>query len=481
MKKIIISALVFFISTGVFAQQSMPLNLKVRTTRSIPSFGFQAGCNLTLTSIICDTSNPKGYNYIIMAKDDNGKEITLDFSQLKDAPVTCVPENKDEYWYIKSIQKTLVSLSNMRNAYELRNKAENSANQYINTLRSNALILDDPFLVSYLNSLLVRINPTQRLDFFKYNTKVIVVKSEEPNAGIYPNGSLLINAGMLARVHTEDELVALLCHEANHFICNHYLDNMAKIQKRETAGAIGSAILGAAAGFMTGSASLGISAADLALEVGKQLNKMITAMGLAFNQTQEKECDKAAVELLPLLGYDVNGMATCIKAIGDYYMEEGNLAAYYKSGSHPKIEDRIAATGVPYERRDSTFEKKMAPCVSYVANELYGKGRYTQAMEYVNRNITNHVGRGMDYYIKGECLLATEDTEESNLEAKESLLVAKESYFNKSAAIKALVIADVRLGSKDEAVELLNELISMKSISEADLTWGQSMLQNLAF
>ena len=232
MKKIIISALVFFISTGVFAQQSMPLNLKVRTTRSIPSFGFQAGCNLTLTSIICDTSNPKGYNYIIMAKDDNGKEITLDFSQLKDAPVTCVPENKDEYWYIKSIQKTLVSLSNMRNAYELRNKAENSANQYINTLRSNALILDDPFLVSYLNSLLVRINPTQRLDFFKYNTKVIVVKSEEPNAGIYPNGSLLINAGMLARVHTEDELVALLCHEANHFICNHYLDNMAMIQKR---------------------------------------------------------------------------------------------------------------------------------------------------------------------------------------------------------------------------------------------------------
>lgn len=474
-------ALIIATTTTLNAQQSINLDLNVISTNKVPTTTIAKGTDFTINSITCDMSSQKGYNYILDITTQDGRMEKIDLSKARQMPISIKAADKDEYWSVRSLQYSLPSISGMNGAYSMRSKAESNANQVVSKLRDNALVIEDPFLSSYLNSLLVKINPSQRIDFFNYNFRVIVAKDIEPNAGIYPNGALIINAGMLARIHTEDELVALLCHEANHFICNHYLENMAKIQKRETAGAIGGAILGAAAGALTGSVRLGLSTASLSMDMAGDLNALLTAMGLSFNQDQEKESDQAAVDLLPILGYDSNAMATCIKEIGDYYMEEGNLAAYYKSGSHPKIEDRIAATGVPYERRDVEFEKKMAPCVSYVAQILYGRGRYSQAMAQVDRNIGNDAGSGMDYYIKGECLLASQDTQESNLLARECLLKAKETYTDGLPTLKALIVTDIRLGNRDEAISFLKEFKNIAKDNEEERVWADGMLNNLQY
>lgn len=479
MKQIFISVVILFSAIEAFAQTTVSMNLNGITTSKIPTTTILKGQELTVTSVTCDMSSQKGYDYILAVRNAEGQDLMLDLAKVTTMPVEFTTTNKDEYWYSRSILKTLPSLSKMTNAYSMRNKAETSANQAVGQLRNNALTIDDHYLTSYINSLLVKINPTQRLDFFKYNFKVVIAKDDTPNAGIYPNGALVINAGMLARIHTEDELVALLCHEANHFICNHYLDNLAKIQRRQAAGAIGSAVLGVAAGVFTGSASVGLVAGSLSMETANSINTLVTAMGLSFDQTQEKESDQAAVDLLPILGYDQNAMATCIQTIGNYYMEEGNLAAYYKSGSHPKIEDRIAATGIPYERRDSTFEKKMAPCVSFVAQQMYTKGRYSQALDIAGQNISNGVGRGMDYYIKGECLLAAFDSDEANAEARESLLKARETYIDGLPTLKALIVADLRLGLHNEAKSLLEEFSVLAKDKEEEKFWAQSMMQNI--
>ncbi|MDD6773213.1 MAG: M48 family metalloprotease [Bacteroidales bacterium] len=477
--RIITTALFLCAATQIFAQQTINLNLDVRSTAKVPTTTIGKDNQFTITSVTCDMSNKSGYDYILGVQTIDGQSINIDLKKVSQMPIVCQAVSKDEYWSYRSIQKSLPNLSSMVNAYALRNKAETSANQAISALRNNSLTIEDPYLTSYINSLLVKINPSQRLDFFKYNFKVVIAKDDTPNAGIYPNGALVINAGMLARIHTEDELVALLCHEANHFICNHYLDNMARIQRRETAGAIGSALIGVAAGALTGSVGIGLSATSLSLNTASDINAIVTAMGLAFNKTQEIDSDQAAVDLLPLLGYDRDAMATCIKSVGDYYIEEGDLSAYYKSGSHPKIEDRIAATGCPYERHDAEFEKKMAPCVSFVAQQLYAKGRYNQTLEMVERNIANGVGRGMDYYIKGECLLAIYDSEETNTQALESLLKARETFTDGLATIKALVIVNLRLGNRTEAQNLLNEFITLVKDNEEEKLWAQGMLQNL--
>lgn len=469
-----------FATTTMNAQQSINLNLNVTSDGKVPTTSIDKGMNFTINSVTCDMSSQKGYNYILDVTTADGQEQQVNLAKAHKMPISFTAANKDDYWYARTIEYSLPSLAGMSNAYSMRNKAEDSANQYVVSMRNNAKFIEDPYLTSYVNSLLVKINPSERLDFFKYNFKVLVLKDNEPNAGIYPNGTLIITAGLLARIHTEDELVALLCHEANHFICNHYLYNLAKMQKREKVGVIGSALLGTAAGVMTGSVSLGLSTASLSQNTAEGINLFVTAMGLAFNQNQEKESDQAAVELLPILGYDQNAMATCIKKMGNYYMEEGNLAAYYKSGNHPKIEDRIAATGIPYERRDADFEKKMAPCVSYVAQILYSKGRYAQAMELANQNINNGVGRGMDYYIMGECLLATQDSEESNTLARESLLKARETYTDGLPSLKALIVSDIRLGMRDEARNLLDEFKELAKDKEEERIWAEGIMMNLA-
>lgn len=474
------AAVALLLATTMNAQQSISLNLNVKTTNKVPMTKIAKGAEFTINSVTCDMSNQKGFNYILDITTADGQMQQIDLSKTHQMPISFSATNKDDYWYARSIEYSLPSLASMIDVYSMRNKAETTANQFTGTVRGNALAIEDPYLTAYINSLLVKINPSQRLDFFKYNFKVMVVKDDEPNAGIYPNGAMVINAGILARIHTEDELVALLCHEANHFICNHYLENMAKIQKREIAGVIGSAVLGTAAGILTGSASLGLSATSLSMSVANDLNALVTAMGLSFNQSQEKESDQAAVDLLPLLGYDRNAMATCIQKIGNYYMEEGNLAAYYKSGNHPKIEDRIAATGIPYDRRDAGFEKKMAPCISFVAQVLYGKGRYTQALELADRNISNGAGRGMDYYIKGECLLAFQDSPESNTLARESLLKARKTFNDGLPMLKALIVSDIRLGMYDEARTLLAEFKELAEDKEEERLWAEGMMMNIA-
>ncbi|MBR4660253.1 MAG: M48 family metalloprotease [Bacteroidales bacterium] len=476
---VIVAVLAFF-ATSLNAQQSFNLNMDVVTVGKINKTDILPGTHMTVKSIMCDVSSRRGFNYIMTAETPEGDKLSFDLSKVKEMPIVCENPTKDEFWYSRSIRYSLPSLSHMSNAYAARNKAEEDANKYVMNLREQGLIIEDPMLTSYINSLLTKISPSQRLDNFKYNVKAVIVKSPELNAAMYPNGVLMINAGMLANLHTEDELVALLCHEVNHFVCNHYLENLQKTQRRQAIGAIGGILLGAATGILLGSPSLGLSAASMGVGIAGDLNAMYTALGLAFDQTQEIESDRAAVELLPILGYDENAMATCIKRIGDSYLEEGNLDAYYTSGNHQKIEDRIATTGTPYDRTDEVFEKKMATCISYLAQVSFAQGRYDVTINLAKRNINNGIARGLDFYMLGECLLAAYDTEDTNAAAA----VALENALNSNCreripAMKALIIAYIRTGRIEEATTQLKQLKDTEGCSEDDLTWADNIMMTI--
>lgn len=101
-------------------------------------------------------------------------------------------------------------------------------------------------------------------------------------------------------------------------------------------------------------------------------------------------------------------------------------------------------------------------------------------MDLVDRNIGNGVGRGVDHYIKGECLLASQDSEESNTSARESLLKARETYSDGLATLKALIVADIRLGMRDEARSLLDEFKELAGDKEEERAWAEGMLMNIA-
>ena len=87
----------------------------------------------------------------------------------------------------------------------------------------------------------------------------------------------------------------------------------------------------------------------------------------------------------------------------------------------------------------------------------------------------------MDYYIKGECLLATSDSYETNVEAREAIIKARETYTDGLPSLKAQIVADVRLGYADEARELLNKMMELTKDKEEERIWAKNMLDNLSY
>ena len=115
-----------------------------------------------------------------------------------------------------------------------------------------------------------------------------------------------------------------------------------------------------------------------------------------------------------------------------------------------------------------------------IARSCGAAPRYTQALELADRNISNGAGRGMDYYIKGECLLAFQDSPESNTLARESLLKARETFNDGLPMLKALIVSDIRLGMYDEARTLLAEFKELAEDKEEERLWAEGMMMNIA-
>lgn len=64
--------------------------------------------------------------------------------------------------------------------------------------------------------------------------------------------------------------------------------------------------------------------------------------------------------------------------------------------------------------------------------------------------------------------------------ARESMLKAREIYSNDLSVLKGLIVADIRLGMKDEARDLLGEFKELAKDKEEDRLWADGMLMNIA-
>ena len=159
------------LTVNMFAQQSINVDLNVKSTENIPTTKISKGQEFQINFVSCDMSSSKGYNYILGITTQEGENISINLRKARKMPISYDVNSKDDYWNARTIKETLPMLSTMSNVYSLRTKAETTAYQYVSELRSNALTIEEPFLTSYINSLLVKINPSERLDFFKYNVR----------------------------------------------------------------------------------------------------------------------------------------------------------------------------------------------------------------------------------------------------------------------------------------------------------------------
>lgn len=433
-----------------------------------------------------DGSIDGSYSYKINGIFD-GKPSSRSASSIpKGIALTQKSDNLQNYWFLKNLL-SLRSISSIDSLYTVRADAEYDANRYIRFLSKNDLLFDDPYLESYLYSIVSKLMPNKRADGFPYDIKVVIAEDPSINAAIFPNGYLLVNTGLLAAVHTEDELAFALAHEVAHFMANHFLENIrAKKRAQNRAefwaafatavSAVGEVTLAATTGYNT-NGDLTRTTALLSAAIAEDV---LSRMGLSFSREQEEAADEMARNAMRYLGYDDNAGASFFQRMADTYYEEGNWAAYYLVGDHPSLKKRIESCGTPNLKRDPAFEKTVSFAVTNAAIAKFNKGRFTQASKLVDQNITNSVGTHDDYIIKALCTLNLYNDVEHNNEALSLVQKALEidsRYFN---TIRAEIMVYLRVHDYAKASSRLHDYIEkLKGLIDSESDRHSSYFERL--
>jgi predicted Zn-dependent protease len=168
----------------------------------------------------------------------------------------------------------------------------------------------DYYLSKFVNGL--------RLDS-RYPIKATVIASDEINAFAVPGGRIFIYAGLLEKMDSYEELVALLGHEVTHVVKRHSLRSL---MSSAATGVVISTLLGSNSGFT----NWAVSQAD-------QLKQ------LDYSRELETEADNYGLWIMTLNNVDPHGMLRLMKILSRESTEEPGLMKYLST--HPETEARI--------------------------------------------------------------------------------------------------------------------------------------------
>jgi len=165
-------------------------------------------------------------------------------------------------------------------------------------MRAYEMVLDDPLLTDYVNSLGYRLvasseRPDSGFTFF-------IVRDPEINAFAAPGGYVAVNAGLINTMDSEDELAGVMAHEISHVQQQHILRAFEDQKKMSIP------IMLAMLGVMVAAAGRTDDAAPAALVAGQSL--MIQRQ-INFTRGDEAEADRVGIQTLARAGFDPNAMA----------------------------------------------------------------------------------------------------------------------------------------------------------------------------
>ena len=168
----------------------------------------------------------------------------------------------------------------------------------LHEMRSLSMVLDDPLLGDYINSLGYRLvahsdKPDTRYTFF-------IVADSGINAFAAPGGYIGVNAGLITTAQSEDEVAAVLAHEIAHISQNHLLRAFEDSKKASLPIAL--AMIGA----MIASSGASGDGAEAALMTGTSL---IQQRQINFTRKDEIEADRVGIQTLVRSHFDPQAMA----------------------------------------------------------------------------------------------------------------------------------------------------------------------------
>jgi beta-barrel assembly-enhancing protease len=186
-------------------------------------------------------------------------------------------------------------------------------------VRRSPFIIRDAGLQKYLTDVVCKLAGPHCPD-----VRVYPLRSPEFNAGMAPNGMMMIMSGLMLRVENEDQLVAVIGHELGHYFEKHSLKRMLDIRAKSAAASV-FAFMGVVGLF--GALAMVGSAAE-------------------FSREHEREADQIGVRLMQEAGYDTNLAPAIWKSLSEELMAGSRSQQATSSpfmATHPAIPERIAA------------------------------------------------------------------------------------------------------------------------------------------
>lgn len=150
-------------------------------------------------------------------------------------------------------------------------------------LVASNLRITDPNLNQYLVDVMQRLLGEQAK-----NVRVYPMRNPDFNASMTPNGMMIVNSGLLARVRNEAQLAAVLGHESGHYLRRHTLQSW---RTRRTTSAV-MAFVAAGGGAATG--YTGTNWYDLA----NAINNGLLLSVFSYSRELESEADAYGLKLL---------------------------------------------------------------------------------------------------------------------------------------------------------------------------------------
>lgn len=174
------------------------------------------------------------------------------------------------------------------------------ASELMRQLRHYQLVVEDPLLMEYLDTLAFRLveaanRPGVEFQFVMLNIPVV-------NAFATPGGIVAVHTGLILEAERESEVAAVLAHEIAHVTQQHIARRLegAKLDQIPILlGMIGAMLAGA--GSNSGDATQAAIIGGMALMQQRQIN---------FTRSNEFEADRVGISTLAKAGFEVDAMAT---------------------------------------------------------------------------------------------------------------------------------------------------------------------------
>ena len=170
----------------------------------------------------------------------------------------------------------------------------------------------DPALTAYLQGIMDRLYPE-----FKGHLVVHLLNAQHINAFALPNGSIYVNAGLVARFQNEAQLATVLAHEGAHFTHRHSLQQAERVRN--------------AAAFARIAGMLGVPLVGDLLALSSMFG---------FSREHEREADHIGYQRLVAAGYAPRESVKTFQHL-QAEIKAADVKEPFFFASHPKLQERI--------------------------------------------------------------------------------------------------------------------------------------------